>query len=110
MAYTKEQEARLTEMGNVTFEDTQSLAEEFGVTPASVRAKVFSLAAQGADITYTPKPKAPKRPRGQTKAEILEDIRDELPGAGAALDGLVKAPAQALEALRVALADVLEAS
>ena len=107
MAYSDAQVARLIEMGNVSYEDSQALAAEFGVSPKSIVAKVLSLAAAGEEVSYTPKPKAPKRPRGMTKAELVAAIREELPGAGSALDGLAKAPAQSLEALRVALGDVL---
>ena len=100
MAYTDAQVARLTNMGTITFADAEALATEFGVSTKSVIAKIHSLNAQNdAGITYVPKEKAPKRPRGVTKAELVAAIEADRGVPAGTFEGLEKAPARALAAL-----------
>ena len=100
MAYTEAQEARLTNMGTITFADAEALAGEFGVSTKSVIAKIHSLNAQAdAGITYVPKARPAKRPKGVTKAELVDRIADATGAFREDIDGLTKAPARALSAL-----------
>ena len=94
MPYTKAQEAALTKAAPVSFEDAARLAAEFGVSQRSVIAKVKSL-----DLEYIPKQVAPKRPRGVTKAQLVAAIEESRGLPEGSLDGLEKAPAQALNIL-----------
>ena len=100
MAYTEAQEARLIEMGTVTYEQAIELAEEFGVSAKSVIAKIYSLNAQrDAGINYVPKARPAKRAKGVTKAELVAQIANATGADNEAIEGLSKAPAAALAAL-----------
>lgn len=102
MAYTKEQEAVLTKTaeteGRITYAMAEDLAAEFGVTHRSVIAKVKSM-----ELPYEPKPVAPKRPKGKTKSELVEEIVAAL-GGEVDLVGLEKATGRALAKLSEAVA------
>ena len=101
MAYTKEQEARLIELGTIRFEDLEEVSAELGKSPRSIVAKVLSMAALGEDVTYVAKEKAPKRPAGMTKAEMVALIAE---GVGLeSIPGLEKAKGTALAALLTAV-------
>ena len=105
MAYSKEQEARLIELGTIEFADLETVAAELKQSPRSIIAKVQSLQARGEDVRYVPKPTEPKRPRGMTKARLVAEIAESVGIEGdVVLAGLAKATSQALEALRVAVA------
>ena len=94
MAYTAEQEAVLVktakENGSISFEMAEKLEPVLHKTPRSIVAKVKQLG-----LPYTPKATAPKRPKGMTKAEMVEAIESAL-DVGITLDGLEKATGQAL--------------
>lgn len=90
--YTPEQVAMLhAEAQPITYARANELAEEFGKTPASVRAKILSE-----EIAYEGKPKAPKRPKGATKAELVAEIAETLGVTAKDLRGLDKATGVAL--------------
>jgi len=92
--YTPEQEVALTEAAPVTYADAVAFGEEFGKSTRSVIAKVMSL-----DLEYVRKPEAPKRPKGETKVELVARVEDGLHVKQGVLNGLEKATAQALAAL-----------
>ena len=94
--YTAEQEQALIAAAPVSYFDAVILAENMGKSVRSVIAKVQSL-----ELQYIPKPKPVKREKGRTKAETADLIRESLNGA--AIPGLEKAPANALNALLAAL-------
>lgn len=97
--YTPEQVAMLhAEPTPITYARANELAEEFGKTPASVRAKILSE-----QIEYERKPTEPKRPTPETKAEIVAAIANHLGVASKTLNGLDKATVAALNELRDAL-------
>lgn len=96
MSYTKEQESRLRNEAPITFEKAEELAREFRVSTRSVIAKTLSL-----ELAYVPKQAEPKRPRGMTKAELVEQINERL--GEVELDGLEKATGQSLNRLLEAL-------
>jgi len=91
MAYTSEQEARLIELGTVTYEMAVELGEEFEVSTRSIIAKVQSM-----DLEYVAKERAPKRPRGMTKSELVARIAESLEADADSLSGLTKATAASL--------------
>ena len=105
MAYTTNEVAAIQAVfdaeGVITYDAAAALAESLGKSVRSVISKVKSL-----DLDYEPKPVAPKRPKGKTKAEMVADIETEL-NVGISLNGLDKATGQALgrllESLRQAL-------
>lgn len=93
--YTPEMVAILeAEAQPITYARAVELADEFGKSLQSVIAKVLSL-----EIAYEGKPKAPKRPRGKTKAELVEEIAATLQVEAKTLRGLDKATNTALDAL-----------
>ena len=96
MAYTPDQVAVLVAAVPVTYADAVAFATDFGKTPRSVISKVKSL-----DLAYVPKPVAPKRPQGVTKAELVAAVVAMLGDVD--LAGLEKAPGRALSNLVNAL-------
>lgn len=98
-AYTAKQEAAIVAASPVSFEVAKLLGDEFGKSAQSVIAKIHSMKANGVAVDYLPKAKPVKRPKGLTKAQIVQNIAN---GAGlevSKLNGLEKAGAGALSAL-----------
>lgn len=93
--YTAEQEARLAEFDVITSETAEMLAQEFGKDVKSVRAKAVRMGVyQGkARVSKTGGPI-------ERKEAIVADIAALV---GYNMEGLEKAPKQALVALRKAL-------
>lgn len=90
--YTPEQVAALhAEPQPITYARANELADEFGKSPASVRAKILSE-----EIPYERKPAEPKREKGVTKAELVSAIAENLGVEVKTLTGLSKATAAAL--------------
>ena len=91
MAYSDSQVARLQAAAPISYEMAQELASEFGVSPRSVVSKVISLG-----LEYTPKPKAEKKGRGVTKAQLVAQISER---TGVEFKSLGNAATSDLEAL-----------
>jgi len=70
MAYSKAQEARLSEFDEVTYDQAVALAKELGYSLKSVISKVQSL-----EIPYVRKEVPAPKPKQATKAEILAEIQ-----------------------------------
>ena len=90
MAYTKEQEARITAEAPITYAKAVELGVELGYTTKSVISKTQHLGLEYIK-KEVPAPKAPQL----TKAEILKQIETklaiEIPGLiGATRDALVE--------------------
>ena len=96
--YTQEQEAELIAASPVSFEMAQAFADEWGKSVKSIVAKVHNLKAQGSAIEYVPKARPTKKPKGLTKADLVERIEARLDAEGL-LKGLSKAPAADLRVL-----------
>lgn len=95
MAYSDKEVAVITKAaednGSITFEMATELARQLYKTPRSVIAKIKQL-----DLPYTPKPKAPKREKGMTKADLIAKIAENVGVDASEFDGLSKATAKAL--------------
>lgn len=100
--FTKEQEAALTahaeEHGSVSYEDCKEFAREWGLRYRQVISKVGHM-----NLPYTAVEKAPKRPRGKTKTEIVAEIAEAAGVEASVLDGLNKATSRSLDNLLGAL-------
>lgn len=89
MAYTKEQEARITEEAPITYAKAVELGLELGVSTKSVISKTQHLG-----LEYIKKTVPTPKPAQATKAELLASIEAkvdfEIPGLiGATRDALV---------------------
>jgi len=96
--YTADQEQALIDHANanegISFKDAGVIAESWGKSPRSIIAKVQSMG-----LAYIPKAKPAKRPKGRTKADMLQIIADRLSADAASIGGLSKATASSLDAL-----------
>lgn len=92
--YTPKMEAEIASEA-MTYDRAVSLAETWGLSVKSVIAKTKSLG-----IDYTPKPRAPRKTSGVTKADLVRQIESKL---DLELDGLQNASASALNTLLGAL-------
>ena len=93
MAYTKAQEARLTEASPITFEQAGELALEFGVSTKSVISKIQNL-----NLEYIKKAVPAKKAPQTTKAELVASIEK---ATGFAIPGLIGASRNALVDLNI---------
>ena len=91
--YTAEMEAAIVAASPLNLESAKALGATMDRTYRSIIAKAKSLGCE-----YISKPAPLKKPKGETKSDIVSDI-SALVG-GISLDGLEKAPASALSALR----------
>lgn len=91
--YTSEMIAEIAAAAPINLEIAKELATKLGKTYRSIIAK-----AKSEKIVYVSKPAPVKKPKGETKADIVSDIA--LMVGVASLDGLEKAPATALNRLR----------
>lgn len=91
--YSPEAVAAIKAAAPLNLAGAKALATELGKTYRSVIAKAKSLG-----VAYVSKPAPAKKPKAETKAEIVGDIVNLV--GGVSLDGLEKAPAGALRALR----------
>lgn len=89
--YTPEQEAAIRAASPLNIDKAKALAETLGKSWRSVIAKAKSM-----DLPYEAKPAPAKRPKGMTKAELVDEIEVR---TGASLSGLEKATASALSRL-----------
>ena len=95
MAYTeKETAVLLAEETPITYARAGVLAEELGKSHRSVISKIKSL-----ELDYEPKPVAPKRPQGKTKAELVAEVESHFGAESGSLAGLEKATGLGLAAL-----------
>lgn len=93
--YTAEQEARLAEFDVITSETAEMLAQEFGKDVKSVRAKAVRMGV------YQGKTRVSKTGGPIERKEAI--VADIAALVGYNMEGLEKAPKQALVALRKAL-------
>ena len=94
--YTEAQVAEMEALGSIDNATAQVLADKFGKTVASVRAKAVRMGI------YVTKERTSKNGDAiETKEDIVKDIADLV---GQSMDGLVKASKVELKALRTALA------
>ena len=91
--YTSEMVDAIKAAAPLNLEKAKALATELGKTWRSVVAK-----AKSEGVEYISKPAPLKKPKGETKADIVSNICD-LIGVDS-LAGLEKSPASALTALR----------
>jgi len=92
--YTAQMEQRIRETSPLNQATTDALAAEFGLTGASVRAKISRMAGVKYERKIaTTKTGAPVEHKDAIVAQLAELV-------GANLDGLDKAPKPALQALR----------
>ena len=98
MSYTKTEIQKLVAASPLTFDKAQEIALELGKSQRSIIAKAKSLG-----LDYIPKPKAAKRPAGETKADLVNRIAVAVGGDSADLLGLEKATAGSLSALLAAI-------
>lgn len=96
--YTETETQKLVAASPLTFDKAQEIALELGKSQRSVIAKAKSLG-----LDYIPKPKAAKRPAGETKADLVNRIAVAVGGDSADLLGLEKATAGSLSALLAAI-------
>ena len=94
--YTAEQEARMREFTVINGETAQMLADEFGKDVRSVRAKAVRLGLYQAKARVS-KTGEPVERKEAIVAEIAALV-------GRNMEGLEKAPKEALKAIRAALA------
>ena len=92
--YTKEMEAILRGAEPVTYDEAVEFGVQFGKSTRSVISKVQSLG-----LEYVKKPTPAKRPKGLTKADLVQNIALKLSVEQEVLDGLDKATGNALRAL-----------
>ena len=94
--YTAEMVGRMRECAPLNASICQELAMEFGngITSRSVIAK-----AKSAGIDYTVKAKPARKKATATKMDLVNAIAKAVDADDGSLDGLVKAPANALSAL-----------
>ena len=92
--YTPKMEAEIASQA-MNYDRAVSLAEGWGLSVKSVIAKTKSLG-----IDYEPKPRAPRKTSGITKADLVRQIESKLDRK---LDGLQNASASALNTLLGAL-------
>lgn len=93
-AYT-DQEAKIVAAASpLTFEMAGQIAEKIGKTQRSVIAKAKSMG-----IEYIPKAKPSKRPKGETKSDLVNRIAVALGTDSDSLTGLDKANTAALNHL-----------
>jgi len=91
--YSPDAVAAIKAAAPLNLEGAKSLAKDLDKTYRSIIAKAKSLG-----VAYVSKPAPARKPKAETKAEIVGDIA-RLVG-GVSLDGLEKAPAGALRSLR----------
>ncbi len=105
--YTKEQENQIRELSPITYDIAVELGENFGKTLRSVIAKACSMDG----VEYIARERVNKNGKPTvSKAEIVESIREYLPGlqyqtvasGSVVLEGLEKAP-------KTSLLEILEA-
>ena len=91
--YTPEMEAAIVAASPLNLESAKALGATMDRSYRSIIAKAKNLG-----MDYISKPAPTKKPKGETKADIVRDI--EMLLAGVSLDGLEKAPASALKKVR----------
>lgn len=91
MSYTVEQEARLTEMGTVTYEQAAVLAAEWKVSHRSVISKVGHM---GLNYVKKEVPVTEPKVAVATKAELVASIEKAM--GGKTIPGLLGATREAL--------------
>jgi len=91
--YTAEMIAVITAAAPLNLESAKRVGKEIDRSYRSVIAKAKSL-----DLVYISKPAPAKKPKPETKAEIVGDIAEMIGVPN--LDGLEKAPAAVLRVLR----------
>lgn len=91
--YTAEMIAAIAEEAPLNLEKAKALSEKLDRSWRSIVAK-----AKSEGFEYVSMPAPLKKPKGETKADIVSDISGLLEGVK--LDGLEKAPAAALRTLR----------
>jgi hypothetical protein len=94
--YTPEMVAQIVAAAPLNLEKAKVLAETLGKTYRSVIAK-----AKSENVEYVSKPAPTKKPKGETKSDIVSDICALVSLEN--LTGLEKAPASALRRLRSAI-------
>lgn len=94
--FTPEQEARIRELAPLNQEKSRQLATEFGKSERSVTAKAVRMGVAYERKQPTTKTGAPVERKEAIVAEIAQFVKGNL-------DGLDKAPKQALQAVRDAL-------
>lgn len=97
--YTTEMVSIIVAAKPLTFAKAQQIAtrDEFVAAGKSHRSVIAKAKSLGLD--YTPKPKAAKKTTGDTKADMVRTIADNLELSFEELDGLSNAKAQSLVAI-----------
>ena len=98
--YSPEAIAAIKAAAPLDLAKAKAVAADIGKTYRSVIAKAKSLG-----LEYVSKPAPAKKPKAETKAEIVGDISTIF--GGVSLDGLAKAPASVLNTLRSRITDMV---
>lgn len=101
--YSKEMESAIRAASPLTFAAAQELAERDDFVAAGKTHRSVIAKAKSMGVDYIPKPKATKRPKGETKTDLVNRIAAATGMDSESLTGLDKANTSALNALLTAV-------